>query len=58
MAWVRERTIPIERPQFVREVSANILRIEVCRVVSVADSYGFNLDFLDCSRHFFFQAAL
>jgi hypothetical protein len=28
VAWVRERTIQIERPPFVGEVSANILRIE------------------------------
>jgi hypothetical protein len=29
MVWVRERTIPNERPPFVGEVIANILRIEV-----------------------------
>jgi hypothetical protein len=28
VAWVRERTIPIERPQLVGEVIANFLRIE------------------------------
>jgi hypothetical protein len=28
MVWVRERTIPTERPQLVGEVIANVLRIE------------------------------
>jgi hypothetical protein len=28
MVWVRERTIPTERPQLVGEVIANILRME------------------------------
>jgi hypothetical protein len=28
VAWVREQTIPTERPLFVSEVSANILRME------------------------------
>jgi hypothetical protein len=33
------------------------LRIEGCRVVSVADSYGRVLNFIDRSRYFFFQVA-
>jgi hypothetical protein len=37
VASVRERTVPTERPPLVREVSANFLRIEECRVVSAAD---------------------
>jgi hypothetical protein len=34
VALVRKRTIPIERPSLVGEVSANFLRIEGCRVVN------------------------
>jgi hypothetical protein len=34
-------------PPIVIEVSANFLRIEGCRVVSAADPYGRNPDFLD-----------
>jgi hypothetical protein len=37
MALVREGTIPSERLLLVGEVSANFLRIEGCRIVSVAD---------------------
>jgi hypothetical protein len=36
-----------ERPPFVGEISANLFRIEGCRVVSAADPYGRNLDILD-----------
>jgi hypothetical protein len=56
VAWLRERTIPAERPPIVGEVC--YMRIEECRVVSVTDPYGFNLSFLDRSRYFFFQVAL
>jgi hypothetical protein len=45
VALVRERTIPTERPPLVDEVTANILRIEGCRIVSAADPYGRNLVF-------------
>jgi hypothetical protein len=47
MALVRERIIPAERSQLVGEVSAKLLRIEGCRMVSVRIPYGINLDFLD-----------
>jgi hypothetical protein len=57
VALVSGRTIPMERLPLVGEVSANFLRIEGCRVVSVADPYGRNLCFLDRSRYFFFQVA-
>jgi hypothetical protein len=57
VALVRERTIPTVRPPLVGEVSAKCLRIEGCRMVSAADPYGCNLDFLDRSRYFFFQVA-
>jgi hypothetical protein len=50
VAWVLERTIPIERPPLVGQVSANFLRIEGCSVVSALDPYGRNLGFLDRSR--------
>jgi hypothetical protein len=56
VAWVRERTIPTERPPLVGEVSANFLWIE-CHVVSVTDTYGHILGFLDRSRYFFFRSA-
>jgi hypothetical protein len=52
MVGVCERTIPTERPPFVGEVIANFLWIEGCHVVSVMDSYGRILDFLDRSRYF------
>jgi hypothetical protein len=45
MAWVRERTIPTERPPFVGEVSANFCD-NGCHVFSVADPYG-RIGFLD-----------
>jgi hypothetical protein len=57
VALVFERTIPTERPPLVGEVSANVLRIEVCHVVSVTDPYGRILRFLDRSRYVFFQVA-
>jgi hypothetical protein len=54
---VRERTIPTERSPLVGEVSAKLLRIEGCRVVSAADLYGHNLGFLDRSHYCLFQVA-
>jgi hypothetical protein len=35
--WIREQTIPTERPPFVGEVSANFFRIEGCHVISATD---------------------
>jgi hypothetical protein len=58
MALARERTIPTERPPLDGEVSANFFADRGCRVVSAAESYDCNLDFLDRSRYFFFQVAL
>jgi hypothetical protein len=43
MVWVRERTIPTERPPLVGEVIANFC---------VTDSYGRIHGFLDRSRYF------
>jgi hypothetical protein len=57
VAWVRERTIPTERPLLVGEVSANFFADRRCHVVSVTDYYGRILGFLDRSRYFFFQVA-
>jgi hypothetical protein len=37
VAWVRELTIPTERPPLVGEVNANFLQIERCSVLSAAD---------------------
>jgi hypothetical protein len=51
MVWVRERTIPTERPPLVSEVIANFCGWR-CHVVSVTDSYGRILGFLDRSRYF------
>jgi hypothetical protein len=47
VAWVRERTIPIERTPHVGEVIAYFLRIEWRRVVSEKDPYCRILGFLD-----------
>jgi hypothetical protein len=47
VAFVRDRTIPTERPPLVGDVSGNFLRIEWCRVVSAADNCGRSLGFLD-----------
>jgi hypothetical protein len=57
MTSVRKRTIPTERPPLVSEVSANILQIEVCHVVSVTNPYGRILGFLDRNRYIFLQVA-
>jgi hypothetical protein len=43
-----------------RRLSAKLVRTFTdrwCRVVSAADPYGRNLDFLDRSRYFFYQVA-
>jgi hypothetical protein len=56
VAWVRERTIPIERPLLVGEVSATFAD-RGCHVVRVTNPYGHILAFLDQSRYFFFQLA-
>jgi hypothetical protein len=37
VALIRERTMPIERPPLVGEVSANFCGIEGCRMISAAD---------------------
>jgi hypothetical protein len=51
MVWVRERTIPIERPPPVGEVIAKFADRR-CHVVSVTDPYVRILDFLDRRRYF------
>jgi hypothetical protein len=51
MDYVRERTIPTERPPLVG------LWIGVCRVVSAADPNGRNIGFLDLSRYFFLSSS-
>jgi hypothetical protein len=53
VAWVCERTLLSERPLLVGEVSAD----RGCHVVSVTESYGRILGFLDWSRYFFFEVA-
>jgi hypothetical protein len=55
MALVRKRTIQTERPPLVDEVT--IFADRTCSVVSVTDSYGRILGFLDWSRYYFFQIA-
>jgi hypothetical protein len=52
-----KRIIPIERPPFNCEVSANFCEYKGCRVVNTAESYGRNFSLLDQSRYFFFQIA-
>jgi hypothetical protein len=51
MVWVRERTIPNERPPLVGEVIAKFAD-RGCHVVSVTDPYGRILGFLDRSSYF------
>jgi hypothetical protein len=51
MVWVRERTIPTERPPLVGEVIATSAD-RGCHVVSVTDPYDRILGFLDRSRYF------
>jgi hypothetical protein len=52
VAWVREKTLPTERPPRVDDVSAKFAD-RGCRT----DPYGRNLDFLGQSRYFFSQVA-
>jgi hypothetical protein len=49
VASVYERTIPTERPQLVGEVSVKFAD-RWCHLVSVTDSYGRILGFLDRSK--------
>jgi hypothetical protein len=56
MAWVREWTIPTERPALVGEASAKVMRIERA-TWSAWHPYGHILTFLGRSRYFFFQVA-
>jgi hypothetical protein len=51
MVWVRERTIPTERPPLVGETIASFADRER-HVVIVMDPYGRIFDFLDSSRYF------
>jgi hypothetical protein len=44
--------MPTERPPLVDEVIANFFADRGCHVVSVTDSYGRILGFLDRSRYF------
>jgi hypothetical protein len=55
-ALVPERTISTELPPLVGEVSA-IFADRGCLVVSVTDSHGRILGFLDRSLYYFFQVA-
>jgi hypothetical protein len=56
MVWIREQTIPTERPPHFGEISANFAD-RAYHLVSVIDTYGRILGFLDWSRYCFFQAA-
>jgi hypothetical protein len=51
MVWVRERTIPTERPPLVGEVMPTFAD-RGCHVVSMMDPYGRIFGFLDRSRYF------
>jgi hypothetical protein len=51
MVWVRERTIPTQRPPLVGEIIANICGLRVPRGQREG-SYGRILDFLDRCRYF------
>jgi hypothetical protein len=53
VAWVRERTIPNERPPLVGKVFAG----RGCHMVGVTGPYGRIRGFLDRSRYCFFQVA-
>jgi hypothetical protein len=52
MVWVRERTIPTERPPLVGEVIANFFRIEGATWSAWRILYGRILGFLDRSRYY------
>jgi hypothetical protein len=58
MAWVRERTIPTERLQFVGEVSANVWGQRVLRGQRDGSPTAVFSIFLDRTRYFPFQVAL
>jgi hypothetical protein len=53
----KNSTIPTERSPLVGEVSANLLRIKGCRVVSKMDPYGRILAFLDRNSYFFLSSS-
>jgi hypothetical protein len=57
MAWVREWTILTKSDCHLLATLVPTFADRGCHVVSVTDSYGRNLSFLDRSRHFFFQIA-
>jgi hypothetical protein len=54
MVWVRERTIPTERPPLVGEVIAKFAD-RGCHVVNVTEPYGRILGVLDRSRYFYIK---
>jgi hypothetical protein len=54
---VRKRTIPIERPLRVGEVSTNFLRVEDVAWSAQRIPTAVNLGFLDRSRYFSIQVA-
>jgi hypothetical protein len=56
VAWVRERTIPTERPPLIGEVSADICGSSVSHGQRDG-SLGSIFNFLDRSHYYFFQAA-
>jgi hypothetical protein len=56
VTWVREWTIPTDRPPFVGQDSANFAD-RGSHVVSVTDPYDRILGLLNRSRYFFFQVA-
>jgi hypothetical protein len=57
VAWVRERTIPTERPPHDGDVRANFLRIKIATWSAWRIPNGRIFGFLDRSLYFFFQAA-
>jgi hypothetical protein len=56
VSWVRERTIPTQRPRLPGEVNA-IFADRGCHIVSVTDPYARIHTFLDRSRYVFFKVA-
>jgi hypothetical protein len=56
VAWVRERTMPTERPPLSAKLVSTFAD-RYCHAVGVKDPYGRILGFLDRSRYFFFQVA-
>jgi hypothetical protein len=57
VAWVREWTLPSERPPLVEKVSANFFGYSGVTWSARRIPYGLNLGFIDRSRYFFFQVA-